>query len=134
MYSKDLRERVIRQRQAGKSVADLVALFAVSAGSIRRWQKRYAETGEVANKARQHWNHRIEPADYEALREQVKQHSDATLEEHVAEWAKTQGVQVSVATMWRALKAIGWSLKKRQWVLSSAMKPSVSAFGRSSRG
>jgi transposase len=34
------------------------------------------------------------------------------LEEHCATWAQTQGVQVSVPTMWRAIARVGWTPKK----------------------
>ncbi len=111
-YSQDLRERVIRQWQGGKSQTELAALFTVSVGSIKRWIRRYHTTGSVAPKVRQHWPHTIGPEDHEALRAQVAQLADATLEQHVAAWAQTQGVHVSTSTMWRALTAIGWPLKK----------------------
>ena len=111
-YSRDLRERVIRQWEAGKSQAELVTLFAVSEGSIKRWIRQYHTTGSVAPKVRQQWPRTIGPEDHAALQAQVAQLSDATLEQHVAVWAQTQGVHVSISTMWRALQTIGWPLKK----------------------
>lgn len=111
-YSHDLRERVIRQWEAGKSQAELVSLFAVSVGSIKRWIRQYRTTGSLAPKVRQQWPRTIGPEDHDALRAQVAQFADATLEQHVAVWAQTQGVHVSTSTMWRALTAIGWPLKK----------------------
>ena len=111
-YSQDLRARVIRQWEAGTSHAELVTRFAVSRGSVKRWIRQYKATGSVAPKVRQHWPHTIGPADHDALRAQVAQLADATLEQHVAAWAQTQGVQVSISTMWRALTAIGCPLKK----------------------
>lgn len=111
-YSHDLRERVIRQWEAGKSQAELVTLFAVSVGSVKRWIRQYQTTGSVAPKIRQQWPHTIGPEHHDALRAQVTEFADATLEQHVARWAQTQGVQVSISTMWRALTAIGWPLKK----------------------
>lgn len=114
-YSQDLRERVIRQWEAGKSQAELVVLFAVSLGSVKRWIRQYRTTGSVAAKVRQQWSRTIGPEDYDALRAQVAQFADATLEQHVAAWAQSQGVQVSTSTMWRALTAIDWPLKKNAW-------------------
>jgi transposase len=111
-YSQDLRERVIRQWQAGSSQAELVTLFAVSIGSVKRWIRQYKATGSVAPKVRCHWDRTIGPEAHDALRAQVAQFADATLAQHVARWAQTQGVQVSTSTMWRALTAIGWPLKK----------------------
>ncbi|HEY0601640.1 MAG TPA: IS630 transposase-related protein [Herpetosiphonaceae bacterium] len=111
-YSQDLRERVIHQWTAGKSQAELVTLFAVSKGSIKRWIRQHRTTGSVAPKVRQQWSRTIGPDAHDALRAQVAQFADATLEQHVAIWAQTQGVHVSSSTMWRALTAIGWPLKK----------------------
>jgi|SRR5579859_2126520 len=127
-YSEDLRERVIKQWQAGKSQTELVALFAVSAGSVKRWIRQYKESGQVQAKQRTVWPHRFSPDDYARLRQQVEQHSDATLAEHVAFWEEAQRQTVSVSTMWRALRAIGWSLKKRQWEPVSVTKPPVKPF------
>ena len=111
-YSQDLRERVIRQWQTGTRQAELAALFAVSTGSIKRWIRQYQTTGNVAPKVRQQWPRTIGPQNEDLLRAQVAQLSDATLDQHVAAWAQTQGVRVSTSTMWRALKAIGWTIKK----------------------
>ena len=55
---------------------------------------------------------RIDAAAEATLREQVRQDPDATLAEHCARWAATQGVTVSVATMSRALQRLGVPLKK----------------------
>ena len=127
-YSEDLRERVIGQWQAGKSIEELIELFAERAGSIRRWIRRYQDSGQVGLKVRQSWKRPIGAAHDEQLRQQVERMPDATLSEQVKEWAKTQGVQVSVSSMWRALGSIGWSLKKRQWELVNATKQPVKPF------
>jgi transposase len=132
-YSEDLRERVIKQWQAGKSQAELVALFAVSAGSVKRWIRQYKQTGQVKAKQRTAWQRRLRTDQYEVLREQVGRLTDATLAEHVEVWENQHRVSVSLSTMWRALKAIGWSLKKRQWEPVSETKRNETPFASSSR-
>ena len=47
-----------------------------------------------------------------ALVAQVRAAPDATLVEHCATWAATTGVEISPATMSRALTRAGWPLKK----------------------
>ena len=47
-----------------------------------------------------------------ALRAQVTQHADATLAEHCRHWAREQGGMVSVATMSRAIRRLGITVKK----------------------
>ena|SRR5579864_5461574 len=130
-YSDDLRQRVIKQWQAGKKLSDLVELFAVSAGSVKRWIKQYRENGDVQAKQRTVWTYRLSPEQYALLRQQVEQHRDATLAEHVVIWADEQHQSISVSTMWRGLRAIGWSLKKRQWEPVSVTRRPALPFERS---
>lgn len=127
-YSGDLRERVIRQYSAGKSVEELVSVFAISKGTVRRWIRQYQQSGKVDVKVREHWQRTIEGEQEDLLRAQVTGMADATLAQHVAEWEKKVGVRVSLATMWRSLKRIGWSLKKRQWEPWSVTRDNANSF------
>ena len=63
-YSEDLRQRVIKQWQAGKKLSDLVELFAVSAGSVKRWIRQYREKGDVQGKQGTVWTYRLSPEQY----------------------------------------------------------------------
>jgi transposase len=47
-----------------------------------------------------------------ALRAQVAAAPDATLAEHCTAWEQAHGVRVSPPTMCRALRRLGWPLKK----------------------
>ena len=47
---------------------------------------------------------------------------DATLAEHCARWEREQGVRVSAATMSRALRRLGWPLKKSRSTPASATR------------
>jgi transposase len=52
-----------------------------------------------------------------ALWKQLAEHNDATtLERHCLLWEIKQGVKVSISTMSRAIRRLGWTLKKRVWV------------------
>jgi transposase len=128
-YSRDLRERVIRQYGLGKSLEELVAVFSISKGTIRRWNRQYQQNGQVEAKRREHWQRKIGAEQEDLLRAQVERRADATLAQHVAEWEKRVGVKVSLATMWRSLKRIGWSLKKRQWEPWNATRGNANSFG-----
>ncbi len=50
-----------------------------------------------------------------ALWEQLEENDTATLEEHCEMFEKERGVWVSVATMSRAVRKLGWSFKKDHW-------------------
>jgi transposase len=111
-YPADFRERLLRALDAGLGQAEATRTFGVPDRTMRRWRQQRRETGSVAAKPRPGRQRRIGAADDVALREQVRAHPDATLAEHCATWATTQGVVVSVATMSRAIQRLGLPLKK----------------------
>jgi transposase len=110
-YPADFRDRLLRALDAGLARAEAARTFGVPERTIRRWQQRRRETGTVAPTPRRgRRRHLGVPAEV-LLREQVRTHPDATLAEHCALWATSQGV-VSPATMSRALTRLGLPLKK----------------------
>jgi transposase len=111
-YPADFRDRLLRALDAGLARAEATRTFGVPDRTIRRWRHQQRETGSVAPRPRAGRQRRIATTAEPALREQVRQHPDATLAEHCARWAATQGATVSTATMSRALTRLGLPLKK----------------------
>jgi transposase len=114
-YSQDLRERVLRAVDTGMPRADIVKTFAVSPATIKRYLKQRRETGNLKPKAipgRPAHKGAALDADLSA---QVEAHRDARLEDHCQLWEAEHGVQVSTATMSRAIRRIGWTRKKNRW-------------------
>ena len=111
-YPADFRDRLLRALDAGLARAEATRTFGVTERTIRRWQQQRRETGGVAPRPRPGRQRRIAADAEAALQEQVRQEPDATLAEHCARWASTQGVSVSTATMSRALTRLGLPLKK----------------------
>ncbi len=111
-YSVDLRERLLRAIDAGLSQAEAARLFGVGTSTITRWRQQRATTGAVRPKVRPGRSPTIGPAHADALQLQVAQAPDATLADHCATWAQTQGSAVSVATMSRAIRRLGITVKK----------------------
>jgi transposase len=111
-YPADFRDRLLRALDAGLARAEAARTFGVTDRTIRRWQQRHRETGTVAPKRRRGRQRHIGPDTEPALRAQVTAHPDATLAEHCAAWAATQGITVSTATMSRALARLGLPLTK----------------------
>lgn len=108
-YSADLRERVLADGDAGASTAEVAAKYHVSASWVRRLKQRRRETGETTPRKQRYgappkW---AEHAD--AIRESVREAPDATLEEH----RRRLGLDISVSTLWRAINALGLTLKKK---------------------
>ena len=50
-----------------------------------------------------------------ALWAQLEEHPEATLEGHRELWERGRGVRVSVATMSRAIRRLGWTYEQRRW-------------------
>ncbi len=113
-YSSDLRKRVLDAIDRGMARAEVVATFQVSAGSIKRWRARRRSTGDIAPRSPPGRTATIPAEQYPALLAQLAAHPDATLTHHIALWKANHGVTVSRWTMSRALRAAGWTRKKRR--------------------
>ena len=113
-YSEDLRERVVGAVGRGEPRAAVAVRFEVSLPTIERWLRLKRETGGLAR--------RPVPGPVAvktaglavALPERLAEHADATLADHCSWWREVSGIEVSTATMSRALTALGWTRKKRR--------------------
>jgi len=127
-YSQDLREKVLRAVDQGYARQEIVKLFGVSLATIKRYLKQRRESGTIAPKAipgRPPKKLGLLQVD---LVTQLQAHEDWRLEDHCHLWEQTHGVQVSTATMSRAIKGVGWTRKKRRWQPVSAVRKSERAF------
>ncbi len=111
-YSVDLRERLLGAIDASLSQAEASRLFGVGTSTITRWRQRRAETQTLQPTLRPGRPPCIGSADAAALQAQVATVPDATLGEHCATWAREHEVSVSVATMSRAIRRLGITVKK----------------------
>lgn len=93
--------------------AEAARTFAVSLKTVKNYVARQRTTGSLAPRPKSGRPPRIRPAQEGTLVDQLHAASDATLAEHVAQWAKTTGVRMSLATMSRAIRRVGWTRKKR---------------------
>ena len=108
-FSLDLRQRVLADCQGGLTFAAIARKYTVSAEWVRTFYKRFRETGEVAPRShatkRQPFHVRHEAA----LRAAVADKPDRTLEE----LRQHLGGDVSIGTLWHALRALKISFKKK---------------------
>ncbi len=111
-YSEDLRWRVVAAVEGGMERAEAVRVFAVSLPTIKRWLKRRRETGDLAPRPVPGPPAVKEGALLAALPDRLAACSDATLDEHCSWWREASGVEVSAATMSRAITALGWTREK----------------------
>ena len=113
----DLRERVLAAVDRGTSREEIVRTLGVSHPTVRRYLLRLRrKTGSVAPKSLPKRPFRIgTPEQKRALWAQLEAHPEATLEHHREMWERERGARVSIATMSRAIRRLGWTYKKRRW-------------------
>ena len=123
-YSKDLRTRVLAAIDRGVSRVEIVETFGVSLATARRWLRRRRETGEVSPRPSPGRTPSIcgTAEERRALWRQLEANPEATLERHRELWEERGGARVSVATMSRAIRRLGWTYKQRLWRPPSATK------------
>jgi transposase len=112
-YSYDLRLRVLRAVDQGQPRTEIVSMFAISLATFKRYLKRQRETGNVRAKSIPGRPAKKGAALQAGLQPQLDAYPDATLAEHCQIWETTQGVQVSSATMSRAIQRLNWTRKKK---------------------
>jgi transposase len=111
-YSIDLRDRIVRSVQAGRSQCETARVFGIGLSTVKRYLQQQRERGTLDPKPIPGAARHIGPEQEEALRAQLQAHSDVTLEHHCALWSQEHGQAVSVATMSRALARLRWTHKK----------------------
>lgn len=121
-YSPDLRAKVVAAVDSGMNKGQAARTFGVGRETIRRYVQLQRETGALNPRAHPGRPPTIRPAQQEALWAQMcpervlVEHPTAILAEHCELWEAQTGVRVSIATMSRAIRRLGWTRKKERWV------------------
>jgi transposase len=126
-YSSDLRERIVRAVDQGRSQREAARLFGVGVSSVKRYLAQRARTGSLARRQIPGGVRRIQAEQEALLRARVEAAPAATLAEQCAWWEAEQGQRVSGPTMWRAIRRLGWTRKQGRWVPVSATRSRASA-------
>ena len=116
-YSYDLRIRVRAAVEKGMEVREASPLFGVHRDTITAWVARKEATGDVQAKVgyqRGHSHKISDPAQFKAF---VQVHGEATLEELAEAWGGVKRM-----TIWRQLRKLGYTHKKRPFALPSGTK------------
>jgi transposase len=123
-YSLDLRLKVLDALDRGISRREVVRTFGVSMPTLERYLRRRRE-GAGLDPGRSPGRAPSICASVEerrALWAQLEENAEATLERHCELWARRRGVRVSVSTMSRAVRKLGWTFKKSRWEPPSETK------------
>lgn len=113
--SVDLRRRVVEAYRSCKSgtYVQTADLFGIGEATVGRILRRHRETGDVLYKRTGGNNPRR--VDLAWLRKQLAKDPDARLVDRVAAWKHDSGRSVGITAMWMAVRACGWTHKKRRW-------------------
>jgi transposase len=112
-YSTDLRMRIVQAVEGGMSLSEAARVYRVGRSTVKRYVVQLRNEGDLAPKVIPGRRPTIGPEQLDALRAQVREWPDASLAEHVRLWARRQHTLVSVSTMSRALRSVGWTRPKR---------------------
>ena len=107
-YSMDLRERALLDSDAGMTAAEVAAKYRVSGSWVRLLKQRRRDTGEVAPRAQRHGRRCMLEPHLHTLAALIAAHPDRTL----AELKDALATPASVPTVWRAVRALGLTVKK----------------------
>lgn len=129
-YSLDFRKRVLAMCDSGRTTREVTRTFDVSESWIRRLKQRRREDGIVAVRpagGRRHGH--FDSVGLQHVESWLRQHPDATLEWLLTRADREMGLRCSLMAMCRAVKKLGWSLKKRRFVRANKIVRTLSAGG-----
>ena len=116
----DLQERALLDSYAGKA-ADVAAKYRLSGSWVRLLKQRRRETGEVAPRVQRHGRRCMLEPHLHTLADLIAAHTLAELKHALA-------TPASVPTVWRAVRALGLTVKKR------SARPNTSGLTSRQRG
>jgi transposase len=121
-YSDDLRERVIGFIEGGGSQSEAVERFRVSRPSIVRWLQRKRTIGAISAQpqGRKRGSSCIDGA---AVKAYISEHPEQTLQEIGNHFG------VSGVAIWKRLRQLGYTFKKRLFSTKNAAKKSAPPSG-----
>ncbi|MEO7000758.1 MAG: helix-turn-helix domain-containing protein [Ktedonobacterales bacterium] len=123
-YSTDLKERVVRAVADGQPMREAARRFGVAVTTVKRAVVQQRATGSLERKPIPGRPRAISDEQVAVLRARLAAAPDATVREHCAWWAEQSGQELSEATMWRAIRRLGWTQgwthKKRRWPPANA--------------
>jgi transposase len=116
-YSYDLRIRVIAAVEKGMAVREASHTFGVHHQTLTAWLTRKATTGDVQAKVGYQRGHSHKIPDPVLFKAFVQDQGEATLEELAEAWGGVKRM-----TIWRQLRKLGYTHKKRPFATPSGTK------------
>ena len=122
-YSYDLRIRVVAAVEQGMGVTEVSRTFGVHRETITGGLARKEATGDVQAKVGYQRGHSQKITDPERFKAFVQTQGEATVEELAEAWGGVKRM-----TIWRQLRKLGYTHKKRPFAMRSATTKSARGF------
>jgi len=116
-YPFELRLKVLAALDRGITRKEVARTFGVATATLDRYLSlRKQAGGEIGPPRPTGRTPSISTTqERSALWRQLEENDDACLERHCELWESNQGDRVSVPTMWRAVRKLGWTKKRGRW-------------------
>jgi len=119
-YSEDLRTKIVQALRRGTGKSEAARLFGVSLSSVKRYAKMADEGRSLAPKKRPGSQPKTGQDAKRLLEADLKERPAAPLSERREFLERVCGVRVSLSTVSRLLKRMGFTRKKGLWVPANA--------------
>jgi transposase len=119
-YSEDLRKKIVEAKERGMSTGEVARSFGVGVSSVKRYAATYREGLSLAPKKRPGSEPKMDRTARRLLEADAEERPEATLSQRREFLERVAGVRVSVSTVSRMLRSLGFSRKKDRWERTSA--------------
>ena len=116
-YSYDLRIRVVAAVEQGMGMKEASRTFGLHRETISTWLARKEATGDVQAKVGYQQGHSQKITDPEQFTAFVQAQGEATLDQLAEAWGGVKRM-----TIWRQLRKIGYTHKKRPFAMPNGMR------------
>ncbi len=124
-YSLDLRQRVITAVDENMHIDEAVKVFKVSRRVIYEWLELRKETGSLKPKSGYQKGHSHKITDWDKFKIFAETYTQYSAPRMIIEWKKLTDTNVSADVIYKALKKIGYTSKKKLLVTSKPIKKNV---------
>lgn len=114
-YSEDLRKKIVEVVERGMPKSQAARVFGVGISTVKRYVATYREGRSLAPKKRPGSKPKLDEGARKLLEANLEEHPEATLPQRCEFLRRVRGVSVSVSTVSRILRRMGWTRKKDRW-------------------
>jgi transposase len=123
-FSIDLRERVIESINNNMHIDEAAKIFKVSRRTIYEWLELYKKTGGLIAIIHYQKGHSHKIKDWNQFKIFVEKNKNCSGTKMAIEWGKVIGISVKKNVIYRGLKKIGYTSKKKHLIIPKQIKKS----------